>query len=438
MNIEQKLTQQQTTSKTIPTSQESEMYVIGAAMFLEGAVQKIFDKLRHWHFYFDQNKTIWKTITRMVRQDKAVTKDFLYLELHKKAYFDGEIEAGYLQQCIDQLGSGGLAAVKKNALVMHRELVFETWTRRQMIDLGATIQFWGLLPSGHTSKMLDVFEKRKQRIEKAYELAEEKDTLDDARFDPNGIIEKEDFVLNLEMDGHTYGIAEPGCIVSISGGSGARKTTALTAIISSAYRNDNPIGFKFQRRGKILFFDTEQPRKRFQHVQRRLFKMCGRSNTWDSYEAFTLREKSVQERIHEIDKKIREVQKKEPIAAIIIDGILDLVEDMNNLKECTAVIQRLMEWTSQTGAVLFPVLHDVHSSKKMGGHLGSFLERKQDAEINVTLAENPDYSNIFFRKTRGGRKPRSFEFTQNEEGWPVLVAPMVTISATGTDDDVPF
>lgn len=435
MNLEKKIFKQRMTSNEIPTAQQSEMYVIGAAMLMEGAVQKIFEVLRHWHFYFEDNALIWKAIHRLLRTDKVVNKDFVYMELHKKAFFDKEIEVGYLLQCIEVAGNG-LEAVQMGTCILHRELVFETWSRRQMIDLGATIQFYGFIPSGHTAKVMEVFDQRKQRIEQAYALGSSLQDMKSCRFDPSAPIVKEDYVLNFHMDGHTYGIAEKGCIVSISGGSGSRKTTLLSALLASAYRPGTAIGFDFQhRQGKVLFFDTEQPEKRFQHTQRRLFDMAQRKNTPDVFEAYTLRGKSVKERIHFIDKIIH--LEKSPIAAIVIDGILDLVEHMNDLVECTAIIQRLMTWTEETGAVLFPVLHDMRSTGKMGGHLGSFLERKQDAEINVNLAEDPDCSDVRFRKTRGGRKPRGFQFTQNNMGWPVLALPIVQIKSTGTDD-VPF
>lgn len=441
--LEKNINQQQYT-KPLPSAVTSEMYLIGASMVMEGVVQNIFSIIRHWHFYNDDNKIIWKAITRMLKKDHSITKDLLYTELHRKAYFDKEIDIGYLQQCIDSVGQYGLASIKKNSLICHRELVFETFTRRQLIELAVTMQFYGFLPGGHTAKMLTTFDRRKERIEQAYNNANCTDDMDACRFDPTAPIEMEDYLLNFSIDGNSYGVAECGNIVSISGASGSRKTTLLTGLIASAYTERSIIGFQLQRRsGKILFFDTEQPKKRFQHMQRRLNRMCRGKNTQDNFEAYTLRDKTTEERLHFIDKVIH--HQKEKISAIVIDGILDLVDDMNNLQECTKVIQKLMTWTSETGAIMFPVLHDVKSSGKMGGHLGSFLSRKQDAEINVNLdKDDEDYSIVKFRKTRAGRKPRSFSFTQDANGHPVIAIPVndsvSQYQNTGTydDSDVPF
>jgi replicative DNA helicase len=412
------------------------MYLVGAAMMVENAVSAIFSTIRHWHFYFEDNKVIWKAITRLYRKEKAVTKDLVYMELQKIAYFEKKIDPGYLLQCVELLTMNGKMKTNKAALACHQEIVFEMWSRRQLIDLGSTMQFWGFLPGGHTAKMLQLFEKRKERIGQAYEHSNNLDNIADFQYDPLALVEKEDYTLTYTADGVTNGIAEQGCIVTVSGASGSRKTTTLLGLISSAFLDRSVIGFKLDRRGTILFFDTEQPKKRFQHTQRRLYDMCRGANVEDKFKAYRLREKEPKERVHFINKVIR--ANKGDIAMIVIDGILDLVQDMNNLKEASSCIQMLMSWTEETKAIMVPVLHDAGpSSGKMLGHLGGFLSRKQDAEINVNLAEDANWSNVVFRKTRAGRRPRPFEFTQNEFGYPVLASKMIQEDINDFSD-VPF
>jgi hypothetical protein len=433
MNLTDKLNKQATTSHTLPTSQESEMYLVGASMMVENAVEAIFSTIRHWHFYFEDNKVIWKAITRLKQKEKAITKDLVYMELQKIAYFNKTVDPGYLLQCMELLTMNGKTATNKAALICHKEIVFEMWSRRELIDLGSTMQFWGFLPGGHTAKMLEVFEKRKERIGQAYEMGTTLEDITECEFDPHALIEKEDYTLKYIADGVEYGVAEQGCIVTISGASGSRKTTALTGLISSAFIDNPVIGFQLERRGTILFFDTEQPKKRFQHTQRRLLNMCRGGNMGSTFKAYNLRRKEPKERVHFINKVIRST--KGPISMIVIDGILDLVQNMNDLIECSAAIQMLMSWTEETKAIMVPVLHDAGpNSGKMLGHLGGFLGRKQDAEINVNLAEDPDWSNVTFRKTRAGRRPRPFQFTQNEKGHPRLALPMITEDL----EDCPF
>lgn len=435
MKLKDKLILHRNTSHTLPTALESEMYILGSVMVLNGAVQSIFEHIRHWHFYDDKNVTIWKAVTRLIKNNKAITKDLLYMELYKKAYFNGMVDPGYLQQCIDKTGTG-VEIPTRGAINCHKEEVIDTWSRRQMIDLGHTIQYWGFLPGGHSSKQFATFERRKERIEAVQENALSKND-NCYEFDPNDPIELTDYTLTLNVDKKQYGLAEQGCIVHISGGTGVRKTTLLTAIIASSFKRDPIIGFKYERRGIVLFFDTEQPQKRFKHVQRRIYNMCGRQNTKEHYRAFSLRKLSPMERIKFIEKTVRKYFKEGPISSIIIDGTLDLVNNMNDVKECTYAVQKVMTLTEETNAIAFCVLHDTSTnSSKMGGWLGSISERKQDTEMNLTFAEDPDYSEITFRKTRGTKKPRSFEFTQDANAWPTITLPVS--KNNNYEDKVPF
>jgi hypothetical protein len=434
MKLKDKLILHANTSHSLPTALESEMYVLGSVMLLEGAVQSVFEHLRHWHFYFDKNVVIWKAVTRLVKKNKSITKDLLFAELYKKAFFEGEIEMGYLQQCIDKCGKGS-EVVNFGVLRCHKEEMIDTWSRRRMIDLGHTIQYWGFLPGGYCEKQFKVFENRKERIQAIQENVINAD--DDCKpFDPDGPIEMPDFTLSILSGGKKIGLAEQGNIVAVSGGTGSRKTVIVSAIVASMF-SSSFIGFKQQDRGDVLFFDTEQPKKTFDRIQRRLYQMCNRKNRGNKYKAWPLRSLSPLERIKRISKEIR--RWKGDIGLIVIDGVLDLVSSMNDVPESTAAVQALMSWTEETGATILCVLHDVRSSNKMGGHLGSLLERKIDVEINSCIAEDPLYSEISFRKTRNSIRPRSFLFTQDSlSGWPTLAPKLSPQEPNYYEDDVPF
>jgi hypothetical protein len=427
MDLQEKVRKYQTTSKELPTADSSELYLIGAAMLMESAALKIYDQVRFWHFYNKDNQLIWKAIHKMINSKKPITKDLVYLELNKMAYWTKEIDEGHLLLCIKSVGVG-IESIKKQALVRHIELVRETYTRRQMIDCAATMLFRGFNANGSTTQMMTTFENRKNRINEAFELGNLQDDIKECKYDPNSEIELEDW----QFTYNGIGLAEAGNIVTVSGGEGSRKTAILTAIISSAFGNPDNLGFNLQHRGKkILFFDTEQPKKRFNHTQRRLDRMCRGRNTEKVYEAYRLRKKDVEGRIHFIDKIVQ--KNSGNIFAIIIDGLLDLVSSMNSEEEATKVTQQVMSWTEEENAIAFCVLHDVKSTNKMGGMIGSYQARKQDTEINCQLAEDEDFTIVKFRKTRGGKKPKPFQFTQDGNGTPILEDHFRNLK-TGTDD----
>ena len=437
MNLQQKLIAQTSTSNQIPTATESEKYLIGACLLDEGAAAYCLKVLRHYHFWATEgdqkNKNIWKLITRLTREKRAVDLMTVCELWQKGRKWLGDPDPGYLMQC-QEVAGGGLQIVSEGKLITHREKVTDSFIRRKMIDLGATVQFWGFNAS-YSDKLFEVWNRRRDRLNELRQLTTESDDLKQLKFDPEAPVQMEDFTLTYHAAGQRFGIAEQGCMVAVSGASGTRKTTLLLGILSTAYKNKTVCGFKLQNRGKMLFFDTEQPQKRFQHVQRRLYNMCYMRNTGEKFEAYTLRKKDYEQRIHFIEKVLR---KNKEISVVVIDGIADLVSSINNEEECNALVQKLMEWSDKYKAIVFAVLHDTKSTGKMGGHLGSFMEKKQDCEINVQLSDNPNYSTVTFRKTRGSMRPPSFQFTQDANRHPVIDTPEAQpVAATGTGDFYP-
>ena len=242
MDLERKLRQYQTTSHQIPTADVSELYLIGASMVMESAAVKIYEEIRFWHFYNKDNQLIWKAIHKMMSRQQAVTKDLVYLELNKMAYWTKEIDEGHLLQCVNSVGVG-IESIKKETLKRHIELVRESYSRRQMIDCAATMLFRGLNASGHTTQMFKTFENRKKRIKDAYELGNLQDDIKECKYDRNAPIELEDwqFTYNagkfyIDDKGNArpivHGLAEVGNVVTVSGGEGSRKTAILTPIVT--------------------------------------------------------------------------------------------------------------------------------------------------------------------------------------------------------------
>ena len=72
---------------------------------------------------------------------------------------------------------------------------------------------------------------------------------------------------------------------------------------------------------------------------------------------------------------------------VVIDGIADLVSDVNNLDESSMVIQKLMKWTEELDCHIITVIHSNYGSEKPTGHLGSYLEKKAETQIQLEINE---------------------------------------------------
>lgn len=82
------------------------------------------------------------------------------------------------------------------------------------------------------------------------------------------------------------------------------------------------------------------------------------------------------------------------IHSIIIDGVGDLVRDVNDAGECTDFVSQLHDLAITNNCPLIGVLHFNPESAKARGHLGSQLERK--SESNLRLDKEDDGATILW------------------------------------------
>lgn len=184
------------------------------------------------------------------------------------------------------------------------------------------------------------------------------------------------------------------------------KKTFLVSLLSAAYLGGNSAKFAAKLKGHrddkcIIHFDTEQGRFHAQKVFRRVLDMSGLEN--QCYKTYGLRAKSPKERVAIIDYAIRNTDN---LGLVIIDGVADLVNDVNNIDESNAVVQKLMKWSQVHNIHIITVIHTNWGSTKPTGHLGSALQKKCETEIH--LSKNEFDNSIIDVKCKNSRG-RSFE-----------------------------
>ena len=198
----------------------------------------------------------------------------------------------------------------------------------------------------------------------------------------------------------------------------------FTSLISSAYMGS---GNKFtgklkgHRKGRnILHFDTEQGRFHAQKVFRRPIVM-NELQSDDKYYTYALRNMCPSDRIDFIDYVLEDILESKNIGLIIIDGVADLVTDVNNLEQCSLAVQKLMSWTDLYKCHIVTIIHSNYGSDKPTGHLGSFLEKKAETQIKLeTNHVNKGWVTVECKRSRNrGFEP--FSFMINENGLPEFV-----------------
>jgi hypothetical protein len=209
--------------------------------------------------------------------------------------------------------------------------------------------------------------------------------------------------------------------------------TFFVSLLGSAFCN--PKGkytrgmSSFREDKHFVHFDTEQGEWHAQRVFKRI-QWMNKGIDLDFYHTFALRKISYRSRIDFIEYYLdcmREEDKE--IGLVVIDGVADLVSDANNLEESSAIVQKIMAWTTIYNCHIVTVIHSNNGSDKPTGHLGSFLEKKAETQIQLSRDENKLGSITVSCKRSRNTPFEAFDFKLDEDGLPKLI---------NTDDLVNF
>lgn len=199
--------------------------------------------------------------------------------------------------------------------------------------------------------------------------------------------------------------------------------TYFISLLASSYASDECIysgDIKSHRTNEqILWFDTEQSKFHAKLVTERVQRM-NPSLKLDFYHPFALREMSYANRIDFIDFELEQQSKNgKQIGLVIIDGISDLVSDVNNLSECNDAIQKLMTWTTKYNCHIVTVIHSNFGSDKPTGHLGSLCEKKAETQMELKFDSTAGKMQVSCKRSRN-TPFEDFYFFLDENKLPIF------------------
>ena len=245
----------------------------------------------------------------------------------------------------------------------------------------------------------------------------------------------------------TYG--NFSCIV----GASKSKKTFLKSLIMASYIGGNSnqyassIKTHRDRDCFVIDIDTEQSAFHAQNVFKRVMKTIG-VDSYEYYKPFALRPYDPRQRLEFIEWLIYESDMKDNIGLVGIDGLADLVDDFNDLKESQKAVQKIMKWTDDKQFHLTTILHSNYGSAKAVGHIGSSVLKKAETVCSVT--NNETHITAQFTHTRGYPIP-DFDYHVNSQGIPFIIGDYdedlgylhsdfktKTVSPNDAFDDIPF
>ena len=225
-------------------------------------------------------------------------------------------------------------------------------------------------------------------------------------------------------------IATLGNFSASTGKAKAKKTFNVSALVAASLANGKVLNYRAslpEGKRKILYVDTEQSRYHCHNVLERILKLAGLPTGIDNenLDFICLREYTPSVRIEVIDYALAQDQ---GYGLVIIDGIRDLLLDINNAGESVEVINKMMEWSSKYDLHIHCVLHQNKGDNNVRGHIGTEMNNKAETVLVITKnTANPDISEVKAMHIRE-KEFKPFAFTVNGEGLPEVVE-----SAPGED-----
>ena len=163
----------------------------------------------------------------------------------------------------------------------------------------------------------------------------------------------------------------------------------------------------------IIDLDTEQSEYHCQRSARRVLNMVGIN--YEKYKMFALRSLEPKERVQFLEYLFLESEYKNNIGLCSIDGVADLIENVNDLDKSNMITQKLMKLSADSDAAILTILHRNFESEKPTGHLGSSVLKK--AESTIFIDKNEDIVTVTPKYTRNIPFD-GFTFTLDENHLP--------------------
>lgn len=207
----------------------------------------------------------------------------------------------------------------------------------------------------------------------------------------------------------------------IIGKAKSRKSFFINIAVSTVISKDSILnqfrGCLPHEQRKVLYFDTEQSKY---HVQLALKRVCEQVKIQEpkGLEVYGLRSLNPSERLNLIEYAINNTPN---LGFVIIDGIKDLINSINDEGEATMIASKLLKWTEEKNIHIITVLHQNKSDNNARGHIGTELINKAETVLSVTKSEQDKDISIVEAQQCRNREPEPFAFEINEYGLPVIV-----------------
>ena len=164
----------------------------------------------------------------------------------------------------------------------------------------------------------------------------------------------------------------------------------------------------------IYYFDTEQSHFDVFRVVKRVLKDSS-VEAKANFEAYGLRTLPPKDRLFLIEQKIYYT---DSLGIVVIDGVRDLVSDINSPEEATFVSSKLLKWSQEIHIHIIVVLHQNKGDNNARGHLGTEIVNKAESVISVEKDNEVSLVKPVFLR---GKDFEPFGFSIDAAGMPYFL-----------------
>ncbi len=200
-------------------------------------------------------------------------------------------------------------------------------------------------------------------------------------------------------------ICTPGNLCAITAPVKVGKSALGSALIAATMvppgtEVDTLSAVGFNADGKaLIYFDTEQSPDDFWYCVDRAKRRARVTKRPSWLEAHTLAGASARDCRLALRVKMADAAEAHGgIHSVLLDGVGDLVTDVNDAAECNDLVAELHALAIQYDCSIICVIHKNPGSDKTRGHLGSQIERK--SESNLSLEKEDEVTVIWSNKQR--------------------------------------
>jgi hypothetical protein len=222
---------------------------------------------------------------------------------------------------------------------------------------------------------------------------------------------------------HGSAIGTLGNFSASIGKAKSKKTFNVSAIVAAVLKNGTVLQYVAElpeSKRKILYVDTEQSPYHCQKVMKRIVRLAGLPLDVhpENLQFLGLRKHTPEIRIAIVEAAIYNT---EGLGLVIIDGIRDMVYDINSPSEATKIISKLMQWTDERQIHIHTVLHQNKADENARGHIGTELNNKAETVLEVAKDKFDNNVSIVQAIHIRAMEFQPFAFRINEDALPELV-----------------